>query len=255
VSLANLFLRKLIRASVTAGLILVAPQAVALVGQADRDDQFAAHVVMLINRGIDKAGFCTGVVVGPRAVLTAAHCVVSIDNMRVYYRDETGQPVLREISAAVVNPNYRADAVAKRSVSIDLALVETQAPLDARFSPADLDASGQTSIGESLRIYGFGVAEEGNGRTAGVLRGARLVVRAPLSEILIWAEGPAGQGSGACTGDSGGPIVASDSGKVLAIVAWSAGDRRGRRCGALTQGPLVAPQIEWIRQILEKWRN
>jgi hypothetical protein len=42
---------------------------------------------------------------------------------------------------------------------------------------------------------------------------------------------------------------------VLAIVAWSAGDRRGRRCGALTQGPLLAPQLEWVRQVLAKWRN
>jgi S1-C subfamily serine protease len=255
VILDRLLLRSLIRAGLAYGLAFVIAPAAALVGPADQDNRFASHLVMIITRGVDKSGFCTGVVIGPRAVLTAAHCVVSIDNMRVFYRDEVGQPVLREVSAAVVNPNYRADAIAERAVSIDLALIETRAPLDARFSPADLDSSGRTTIGQSVRIFGYGLAEEGNGRTGGVLRAANLAIRGPLSEILAWVDDPAGRGAGACTGDSGGPIVAADSDKVLAIVAWTAGDRHGRRCGALTQGPLVAPQMQWIRRTLGEWRD
>jgi hypothetical protein len=236
----------------TAALIAALP-AWALVGPAEADNSFASHLVMVLNRGVDRAGFCTGVVVSPRAVLTAAHCIASIDNMRIYYRDENGEAVLREIAAAAVHPLYRADAAAKRIVSIDLALIEIRSPLAARFSPAPLDESGVAKVGQPLRIFGYGVGREGDGKSAGVLRGAKLAVRAPLSTILIWAEDPEHQGAGACTGDSGGPIVSSDGDRVIAITAWSAGAGHGGRCGALTQGALVAPQAGWIDGILRRW--
>jgi secreted trypsin-like serine protease len=248
------FLRRRLQTGFFVALTLLSAPSAALVGPASRDDGYAAHLVMILNRGFDKAGFCTGVVVGRRAVLTAAHCIVSSENMRIFYRDASGQPVLGEVEAAIVHPSYRADAVVKRVISIDLALVETRTPLDPRFSPAELDSSGQTSVGEALQIFGYGVASEGDGRSAGVLRAAGLVVRAPLSSILLWAEDPNGQGVGACTGDSGGPIVSAAGGKVLAIVAWSSGARRGSHCGALTQGPLVGPQMDWITRTLEGWR-
>jgi hypothetical protein len=140
-------------------------------------------------------------------------------------------------------------------VSIDLALVETRAPLEARFSPAQLDETGEARLGAPLRIFGYGVAREGDGKTAGVLRSAKLETRAPLSPILLWAVDPAHQGAGACTGDSGGPIVSASSGAVVAITAWSAGAGHGGRCGALTQGALVAPQAGWIADVLSRWRD
>jgi hypothetical protein len=86
-----------------------------------------------------------------------------------------------------------------------------------------------------------------------VLRGARLAARAPLSSILLWADDPEHQGAGACTGDSGGPIVTGGLGKVIAITAWSAGAHVGSRCGALTQGALIAPQAGWIESVLKRW--
>jgi hypothetical protein len=238
--------------AVTAALLAARPAA-ALVGPTEEGNSFASHLVTVLNRGVDRAGFCTGVVLAPRVVLTAAHCVVSIENMRVYYRGPGGEPVLREIAATAIHPLFRADAPAQRVVSIDLALIETRAPLDERFSPAPLDHKGVATIGEALKIFGYGVASEGDGKTAGALRVAKLAVRAPQSSILLWAEDPDHSGAGACTGDSGGPIVSAESGQVLAITAWSAGAGHGRRCGALTQGPLVAPQAAWIDDVLKRW--
>jgi hypothetical protein len=245
--------RSIFRGAVLVFGLLAAAPAPALVGPSEDDPSFADHLVMVLNRGVDRAGFCTGVVIAPRVVLTAAHCVVSIDNMRVYYRGPDGAPVLREIAAIAIHPAFHADAPVKRIVSIDLALVETRQPLDGRFSPAPLDDKGVVAVGAALKIFGYGVAAEGDGKTAGALRAAKLMVRAPQSSILLWAEDPDHGGAGACTGDSGGPIVSAESGRVLAITAWSAGAGHGRRCGALTQGPLVAPQAAWIDSILKRW--
>jgi hypothetical protein len=235
------------------GVALSAGPAGALVGATEDDKSFASHLVMVINRGIDQTGFCTGVVIAPRVVLTAAHCLKSTDNMRIGYRSENGEPVFLEIAKAVAHPLYRAESITKRVVSIDLALIETRAPLGPRFSPALLDDSGVATLGQRLRIFGYGVGREGDGKSAGVLRGATLTARAPLNAVLLWAADPSGQGAGACTGDSGGPIVSVESAKVMAITAWSAGAHRGSFCGALTQGALIGPQSDWIAGVLKTW--
>ena len=227
--------------------------ALAIVGPAHEDGGFAAHVVMVLKRGVDRAGFCTGVVVAPQVVLTAAHCVTAIKDMRVHYRDAAGQPVIVEVGAVAVNPGFRADALAKRVASVDLALVRTQTPLDARFSAAALDETGAVAVGDPVQIVGYGVGSEGEGTSAGVLRSAALQARAPLSKVLLWAEDPNGSGLGGCTGDSGGPILTGDGAKVLAITTWSAGVK-GKRCGAITQGPFIAPQRAWIDSVLDRWR-
>jgi len=234
-------------------LLAIGSSACAVVGEAREDRGFAAHVVMVLKREGDRAGFCTGVVVAPRTVLTAAHCVVALRDMRIHYRGDDGSPVLIEVESVAVHPGFRADALVKHLASIDLALVRT-APLDARFSAAPLDETGTVAVGEPVRILGYGVAREGDGASAGVLRGAALRVRAPLSKVLLWAEDPDGGSAGGCTGDSGGPILSQDGARVLAITTWSAG-ARGKRCGVVTQGPLVAPQRAWIDAILARWRN
>jgi len=225
----------------------------AVVGPSESGVRFADHLIMVLSRGGDREGFCTGIVLGPRAVLTAAHCLRPTRDMVVAYRDETGRPVLVAVAAAVAHPLYRANAIAERQVSIDLALIETETPLDPRFTPARLAEGDGPAVGDETILAGYGVASEGIPSTGGALRSARLKVRAPLSRILLWAEDGAEGGAGACGGDSGAPLFLADGETVAAIVAWTSGAERGRRCGGLTQGPLVAPQRDWIDATLAHW--
>jgi hypothetical protein len=174
--------------------------------------------------------------------------------MAVAYRDASGNPVLIAVAAAVSHPLYHANAIAERRVSIDLALVETETPIDPRFTPPPLAVGDGPAVGDDAILAGYGVANEGAPTSGGTLRSARLKVRAPLSPILLWTEDAAG-GAGACGGDSGAPLFLADGETVAAIVAWTSGAERGRRCGGLTQGPLIAPQRDWIAATLARWRR
>src|ERR1700727_16680 len=217
----------------------------ALVG-AEPDSRFADRVAMVLIRGGDKAGFCSALVLSPRVLLTAAHCLRPLRDMAVYYRDAAGAAVIIPIGAAIAHPLYRADAIQARVESIDLALIRPARPLPPRFAGAAI-ADGGPAIGARAIVSGYGAAREGDWSSGGELRSVTLAVCEPASTVLIWAADPTGRAAGACSGDSGAPVWSADGSAAIAIVAWAQA-AHGRGCGGLTQGPLLAPMKGWIEE-------
>jgi secreted trypsin-like serine protease len=236
----------------TALAVMTNGPAFALVGASAPGGALASAVVMVLNRWAGGAGFCSGIVIAQNIVLTAAHCLAAPKDMRIHFRDESGQPVLMDIEASAVHPLYRAEAQKTRERSIDLALLRTALPLPARFHAARLDDGTAIAIGSRFRVAGFGVTQEGAGTSAGELRVGLIEARAPRSPILLWGGDPAHAGTGACTGDSGAPIFAATSDIVVAVVDWATGTGP-RHCGDVTQAALVAPQRGWIASVLRGW--
>ncbi len=218
----------------------------ALVG-AQPDSRFADRVAMVLIRGGDQAGFCTGLVLSPRILLTAAHCLRPLRDMAVHYRDGAGAAVIIPVDAAIPHPLYRADAIKARALSIDLALIRTARPLDPRFAAAAIADGGPPAIGARAIVSGYGAAREGDWSSGGELRSVELAVREPASTVLIWAADPNGRAAGACSGDSGAPVWSADGSAAIAIVAWAQAPH-GHGCGGLTQGPLLAPLKGWIEE-------
>jgi hypothetical protein len=218
----------------------------ALVG-AEPDSRFADRVAMVLIRGGDKAGFCSALVLSPRILLTAAHCLRPLRDMAVHYRDATGAAVIIPVDAAIAHPLYRADAIKARVESIDLALIRTARPLATRFAAGAIADGGPPPIGALTIVSGYGATSEGDWSSGGELRSVTLAVREPASTVLIWAADPTGKAAGACNGDSGAPIWSADGSAAIAIVAWAQA-AHGRGCGGLTQGPLLAPVRGWIEE-------
>jgi len=239
--------------AILAALAAPLTSARALVG-AVPDGRFADRVAMVLIRGGDSAGFCSALVLSPRILLTAAHCLRRLSDMAVHYRDAKGAAVIIPVDAAIPHPHYRPDAIQARVESIDLALIHTARPLDARFVAAAIGDGGPPAIGAPAIVSGYGAAREGDWSSGGTLRSVTLAVREPASTVLIWAADPAGREAGACSGDSGAPIWSADGETAIAIVAWAQAPH-GRGCGGLTQGPLLAPLKGWIEETERKLEN
>ena len=188
--------------AIVAALAAPLAPARALVGAAP-DGRFADRVAMVLIRGGDEAGFCSALVLGPRILLTAAHCLRRLPDMAVHYRDPSGAAVIIPVDSAVTHPLYRPNAIQARLESIDLALIRTARPLDPRFVAAAIAAGGPPAIGAQAIVSGYGAAREGDWASGGTLRTVALAVREPASKVLIWAADPTGREAGACSGDSG----------------------------------------------------
>ena len=170
------------------GLAVSPPDAARAIVGSNRDGAaFSDRVVMILTRGPQGSGFCTGVVLAPRVVLTAAHCLRPASDMLVHFRDDAGAPVFIPVEASQAHPRYRPEAMTARVVSIDLGLIETQRPLPPSFRAVGLSQVDRPPIGSSATVVGFGVGREGTSKSGGVLRAVTLAVREPASQILLWA--------------------------------------------------------------------
>jgi hypothetical protein len=241
-------------AKLTAGLLaacaLTATSAHAVVGGAVENGALAANALMILD---SRGGVCTGVVLAPDIVATAAHCVHGPYEHRAHFRAQDGAPVLVEIAARAVHPQFDSSAIETRRRSIDLALVRLATPLPARFVPATLSGANIRE-GGLVTLAGYGTTDENDksGRSMGTLNAVDLAAIEPHgpSSILLWLSDPKSLGRGGCQGDSGGPIVAG--GAVVALSTWTKG-AQGRSCGELSQGVRLGPQRVWIDETLSGW--
>jgi Trypsin len=247
-------------------LMAVAAPATALVGPAREAPQYAPYVVVVLdqNQTARETDFCSASVVAPNVVLTAAHCVSSAADMRVFYRESWGRRVFLGVDKIAINPDYTPEAARQGDFSIDLALLLLSEPLPQKFRPVEFDGAAPVAVGQRVHIAGFGLSDEDRMRiasfgpseddkngTSGVLRAGVLISSGPKSKFAVLVD-PAGRGLGGCIGDSGAPIFAGKEPLQVAVAIKARGEG-GNPCGDSTVAVQLAPQLPWLRATLQAW--
>jgi Trypsin len=211
------------------------------------DTSLKTHMVMVLD---DHGRMCSGAVLSQTAIVTAAHCVTNAGQWRVHWRGPQNEVMLVEPKAIRIHPAYDPNAVKNRSRSIDLAVITLSEPLPSSFEPLSLPEMTVLKPDDPLTVWGYGMRDEKNRKSDGTLTRADLTVVEPNghSTILVWLSGPPNSGTGACHGDSGGPILSGND--LVALTSWTTGDGKSE-CGALTQGVLLAPHREWLMNAMK----
>jgi len=229
-------------------LALTAPPVAAMVGGATLADQIIARHVVLILGG---HSLCSGVAIASDLVLTAAHCVLANGKYKLVTFDGR-RTVVNDVLRVVPHPQFspRADAP-------DIALVKLAPAPSSKLAPALFsERRAPPSVGERFVVAGFGVAAQGERRSAGTLRAATLVATSrPNSQQLNLVD-PRRLGEraglGVCNGDSGGPVFDERDRALVAIVSWSGGSEGEPICGFVSGAIPVARYRYWIMETAEK---
>ena len=241
---------------IATALVAIASPALAVVGGTTSRDVRGARASTL-RVETSRGELCSGAVIAPELVLTAAHCLMGGGSVSVVSLDPRFRARRHAVVAVLPHPSFVPGTTPRTQPGADLAMLRLAAPLPRDIEPATL-GSGLWQ-GESVTMAGFGLSIENNKSTARRLRETRLVNAGNYTtqntvKVAVDAEAKGeSPGAGACRGDSGGPVLRGDahSRDLVGIVSWSSGPLSSRVrsiCGGFTAITPVSEYRGWITE-------
>ncbi len=243
---------------IMAGLaLLVSPPARAIVGGgAPSAEGVGRSIVTIVG---SRGNFCTGALIAPRLVLTAAHCVQPGATYKIVEYGAGRQPQLQDVKNVATHPGFNMQAMTAHRATADVALLQLE--IQPKGKDASLLGVPQAPVvaGSRFTIAGIGVTIRGQGNSGGTIRTAGLVATGRPGTLQIRLVDPVGQGAhdglGACTGDSGGPVFEDRQGGpvIVGVISWSTGPNNAAGCGGLTGVTPLTLYRDWIVQTAGQW--
>lgn len=160
---------------------------------------------------------CTGTLIGPRKVVTAAHCVKGVTASSLKFvigpSVSSAQHVL-SVASVQAHPSYNANQLTN---DIGLVTLTQDAPIAPMGVLPSMDSSW---VGEELLFVGYGASNGFSQTGSGTKRFVRMNITQVSSTTFRYQQ----PNKNTCNGDSGGPAFADVGGQLLVAGVTSYGD-------------------------------
>ncbi len=197
----------------------------------------------------EKGALCTGTVIAPKVILTAAHCVHPDlvgegTTTTLLMGPDLNKPETRCPCIPAKETHY--DPLFSRYLLMnghDIAVVIMDEPLDVQPIPFMQKAIPDAAAGGAARIVGYGLDNGFNQTGAVIKRTAELKLNSFDNLFVktgVW-------GKGICSGDSGGPVLIKVDGKETVVGVNSFGLIF---CISESSSTRVDTYLDFIRQYL-----
>ena len=193
---------------------------------------------------------CSGTLIAPKIVVTAAHCVLPNDPPKQFGlgpKTSSATEILNVVQA-IPHPQYGQGNVDGWTVNVhDIAILVLDKAAQAqpmKYRTESID--GLT--GAPVTFVGFGVTVPGNPTTTGTKMKVAGTIGKVAAQGFFNYTSPANP-KNTCTGDSGGPAVYSNGGVDEVISGVSGGDEACAENGFNTR---VDAHAAWIQQLIQQ---
>lgn len=214
-------------------------------GKVDNADPAVVALAVPLGDGA-YAVFCTGTLIAPQTVLSAAHCVDPSREAWAVFGTSTLAPLrAMKVAEQIPHPGYDPE-----SLEADISLWKLAAPVTGT-TPVQPNALplGPDDVGRLIRHVGFGVIDADTREGGNTKRQVTYELRAV--DATSFESGADGRQT--CFGDSGGPALAALPGQaretVIGVVSW--GDARCLREGHDTRVDVYA--TSFIEPTMAAW--
>jgi secreted trypsin-like serine protease len=249
-------MKLLVRIFAGLALLAAAPAYAIVGGGAPSVDGVARSVATIVG---SRGNFCTGALIAPKIVLTAAHCVQPGADYKIVDYGADKQPSLQDVKTVAIHPGFNMQTMLAHRATADVALLQLDAPAKGK-APAVLGAPNiPIQVGSRFTVAGIGVTVRGDGKSGGAIRVAGLIATGKPGTLQIRLVDPVGQGTrdglGACTGDSGAPVFEDKQTgpAIIGVVSWSTGPNGAAGCGGLTGVTPLTLYRDWLVLTARQW--